>query len=225
MVTLWILQTDKLSQYPFQILNLFQPDRGSCGKKNFFVWGPTSLPLNSIFKNVGDSPVGCYWLLLQYVVSCVVLKASVEKLSGWASTPYWIYKTPLRWLSFMIKVALRKNGAFGAPLLGSSPRHTASSPVYELLNPSKFISSSTWHMASTEVKWSESRSVVSNSLWPHGLYCPWDSLSQNTGVDSLSLLQQIFPTQELNQGLLHCRWTLYQLSYQGSPWYLMASIK
>ena len=33
-----------------------------------------------------------------------------------------------------------------------------------------------------------------------------------------TLLQGIFPTQELNQGLLHCRRILYQLSYQGSPW-------
>ena len=41
--------------------------------------------------------------------------------------------------------------------------------------------------------------------------------AQNTGVGSLSLLQQIFPTQELNQGLVHCRLTLNQLSYQGSP--------
>ena len=40
---------------------------------------------------------------------------------------------------------------------------------------------------------------------------------KNTGVGSLSLLQGIFPTQELNQGLLHCRQILYQLSYQGSP--------
>ena len=40
---------------------------------------------------------------------------------------------------------------------------------------------------------------------------------KNTGVDSLSLLQQIFPTQESNWGLLHCRQILYQLSYQGSP--------
>ena len=37
-------------------------------------------------------------------------------------------------------------------------------------------------------------------------------------MGSLSLLQGIFPTQELNQGLLHCRRILYQLSYQGS-WY------
>ena len=104
---------------------------------------------------------------------------------------------------------------------------------------------------------SESLSVVSNSLQPHGLYSPWNSPGQNTGVgrhsllqgdlsnltiklrsltlqadslpaepqgkpkntgvSSLSLLQWIFPAQELNRGLLHCRQILYQLSYQGSP--------
>ena len=37
---------------------------------------------------------------------------------------------------------------------------------------------------------------------------------KNTGVGSLSLLQQILPTQESNRGLLHCRQILYQLSYQ-----------
>ena len=36
---------------------------------------------------------------------------------------------------------------------------------------------------------------------------------KNTGVVSLSLLQWIFLTQDLNQGLLHCRWILDQLSY------------
>ena len=40
---------------------------------------------------------------------------------------------------------------------------------------------------------------------------------KNTGVGSLSLLQWIFPTQELNWGLLDCRWILYQLNYHGSP--------
>ena len=40
---------------------------------------------------------------------------------------------------------------------------------------------------------------------------------KNTGVSSLSLLQWIFLTQESNWGLLHCRWILYQQSYQGSP--------
>ena len=40
---------------------------------------------------------------------------------------------------------------------------------------------------------------------------------KNTGMGSLSLLQRIFPTQELNQSLLYCRQILYRLSYQGSP--------
>ena len=44
------------------------------------------------------------------------------------------------------------------------------------------------------LKWSESRSVMSDSLQPHGLYNPWNSPGQNTGVGSLSLCQ-IFPTQ------------------------------
>ena len=39
---------------------------------------------------------------------------------------------------------------------------------------------------------------------------------KNTGVGSLSLLQQIFPIQESNWGLQHCRQILYQLSYEGS---------
>ena len=104
---------------------------------------------------------------------------------------------------------------------------------------------------------SESCSVVSDSLQPHGIYSPWNSTDQNTGVDSLSLLQGnlpnpgieprspalqadplpaepqgkpkntrvgslsllqwIGPTHELNRGLLHCRWILSQLSYEGSP--------
>ena len=90
---------------------------------------------------------------------------------------------------------------------------------------------------------------MSDSLRPHGLYNPWNSPGQNTGVGSLSLLQGIFPTQvsciagglftakpqgkpkntgvgslsllqrifsiqESNQGLLHCRRILYQLSHK-----------
>ena len=39
--------------------------------------------------------------------------------------------------------------------------------------------------------------------------------SKNTGGGSLSLLQGIFLTQELNWGLLHCGRILYQLNYQG----------
>ena len=88
---------------------------------------------------------------------------------------------------------------------------------------------------------------MSSSLQTHGLYCPWNSPGQNiptpgmeprspalqvdslsaglqgkpksTGVDSVSILQWIFPTQESNQGLLHCRQILYQLSHQRNPQY------
>ena len=63
----------------------------------------------------------------------------------------------------------------------------------------------------------ESHTVVSDSLQPHGLYRPWNSPGQNTGVGSLSLLQGIFLTQESIRDLLHRRQILYQLSSKGSP--------
>ena len=67
-------------------------------------------------------------------------------------------------------------------------------------------------------KWS--RSVVSNSLWPLGLYPTkllhsWSSPGKSTGVGCHFLLQRIFLTQGLNLGLQHCRQMLYPLSYQG----------
>ena len=40
---------------------------------------------------------------------------------------------------------------------------------------------------------------------------------KTTRVGSLSFLQGNVPTQELNQGLLHCKHIIYQQSYQGSP--------
>ena len=46
---------------------------------------------------------------------------------------------------------------------------------------------------------------------------PWDSLDKNTEVGCSSLLQGIFPTRGLNQGLLHCMQILYQLSCLESP--------
>ena len=42
---------------------------------------------------------------------------------------------------------------------------------------------------------SESCSVMSNSLWPHGLYSPWNSTGQSTPSQKISFLQGIFPTQ------------------------------
>ena len=68
---------------------------------------------------------------------------------------------------------------------------------------------------------SEIHSIMSNSLWPHGLQSPWNSPGQNTGVGSLSLLLGIF--QGLNPGLLHCRQILYQLSHKGNPLHSITS--
>ena len=64
---------------------------------------------------------------------------------------------------------------------------------------------------------SESHSVMSDLLQTHGLYNPWNSPGQNTGVGRFFLLQGIFPTQGLNLGLPHCRRILDQLSHKGSP--------
>ena len=75
---------------------------------------------------------------------------------------------------------------------------------------------------------SESRSVESNFLWPPWtIYTSCNSPGQNTGMGSLSLLQEIFPTQVSNWGLLHCRKILYQLSYQGSLFaeYIMWNVR
>ena len=74
-------------------------------------------------------------------------------------------------------------------------------------------------MFSNLKKWS--RSVVSDSLRPHGLQPtrllrPWDFPGKSTGVGCCFLLQEIFPTQGLNLGLPHCRQMLYHLSHQGS---------
>ena len=61
-------------------------------------------------------------------------------------------------------------------------------------------------------KW-KSLSCVWLFVTPCGLYSPWNSPGQNTGL----VLQGIFPTQVSNPGLLHCRWILYHLSHKESP--------
>ena len=59
--------------------------------------------------------------------------------------------------------------------------------------------------------------VASDSLWSQGLYSPWYSPGQNTGVGNCFLLQGIFPIQGSNLGLPHCRQILDYLSHKGSP--------
>ena len=63
-----------------------------------------------------------------------------------------------------------------------------------------------------------SRSVVSDSLQPHGLQpvrflCHGDSLGKNSGVSCHALFQGMFPTWGLNPGLPRCRPILYCLSH------------
>ena len=71
-----------------------------------------------------------------------------------------------------------------------------------------------------------SRSVMSDSLQPHGLQtarllCPWNSPGKNTGVGSRFLLQETFPPQGLNLALLYCKQIPYHLSHQESPIFLL----
>ena len=53
------------------------------------------------------------------------------------------------------------------------------------------------------------------SLPGSSVLCPWDSPGKNTGSGSHFLLREIFPIQEWNLGLLHCRQILYYLSHHG----------
>ena len=75
----------------------------------------------------------------------------------------------------------------------------------------KFVENSNRNQKKVKAK------VVIDSLGPQGLYSPWNSPGQNTGVGTLSLLQGIFSTQISNPGLPHYRQISYQLSHKGSP--------
>ena len=64
---------------------------------------------------------------------------------------------------------------------------------------------------------SQPRDWTQDSHIAGGFFTSWATRKpKNTGVGSLSLLQEIFPTQESNRSFLHCRQILYQLSYEGS---------
>ena len=66
-------------------------------------------------------------------------------------------------------------------------------------------------------------SLQSQGLQPAWLLCPWNSPGRNTGEGCHSLIQRIFPTQESNSGLLHCRQILYHLSHQRAKDYILTS--
>ena len=61
-----------------------------------------------------------------------------------------------------------------------------------------------------------SNSLLLSGLLPARHLCSWNFQGKNTGVGCHFLLQGIFPTQESNRGLPHCRQMLYHLSHQGT---------
>ena len=125
----------------------------------------------------------------------------------------------------VVKICLPRQETGSIPGLIRSPGVGNGNPLhYSCLENSKdrgvwwvtvheVTRSHTWWITHLKVKVSQS----CLTLQPHGLYSPWNSPGQNTGVGSLSLLQGIFPTQGSNPGLLHCRQILYQMSHQGRP--------
>ena len=110
-----------------------------------------------------------------------------------------------------------------------SPAHTPSLPSFPVFPRIlwRFTNESNWRFMNTDkftnhLKTEWSRSVVSDSLWSHGLQPtrllgPWNFPGKRTGVGCHFLLQGIFSTQGSILGLPHCRQTLYHLSHQGNP--------
>ena len=74
------------------------------------------------------------------------------------------------------------------------------------------------------IKWSESRSVASSSLWPHGLYSPWNSPGHNTGMGSLSLLQESQPRILTQLSCIAGRFFTSWATYFLLKWYINANI-
>ena len=98
----------------------------------------------------------------------------------------------------------------GVSEVGTQSRSSAPHHGVAFSHSAALLSSESWDNSDRPVRQggcgsvSESRSVMSHSLRPHGLYSPWASPGQKTGVGSISLLQGIFPTQGSNPGLPHC---------------------
>ena len=161
---------------------------------------PLPLSLNSCYQSIQD--VNCY---------------EIVGRSQWNSFSYqinaWCYLVRhsddiFLLLVFIISVTCHHKADENRLLRGlqanRGPASTSSS--------AGFLTAAQWAVISER----ESRSVVSDFLWLHGLYSPWNSPGQNTGVGSCSLLQGIFPTQGSNPGLPHYRRILYHLSHKGS---------
>ena len=98
------------------------------------------------------------------------------------------------------------------------PRRLKSFPsVCPMTHFGATLSVSASELFQRERKWKWQSLSCVQLLVTRELHSPWNSPGQSTGVDSLFLLQGIFPTQGSNPGLPHCRLFLYQLSHKGSP--------
>ena len=141
---------------------------------------------------------------------------SVPSSKGWAARTFplspsrWdsVHDTLSRATSLTRTLALTSPPSPGIPSSGI----TAAAGEKCVLTPSVQP-----HMYSAPRMRCKSFSRVRLFMTPWTIYGLWNSPGQNTGLGSLSLLQGIFPTQGLNQGLLHYRQILYQLSHKGSP--------
>ena len=143
--------------------------------------------------------------------------SSVRLTSHWVWEPLW-KKT----IQFSELWGFRNIGKrFESLLYGLSKHIPWKCKVGDTLKPEDFV----------KVLWirhhlsyvCESCSVESDSLWHHGLYSPWNSPGQNTGVGILSLLQGLFLTQGLNPGLPRCRQILYQPIHKGINFLFLVS--
>ena len=123
-------------------------------------------------------------------------------------TDFPIFNQPLCFLSFLVMRYHILNGGVGIYSLFLSVLSFVLLLTFNLpyFTFSSFFFKVRIYFPSFE---SESSSLVSNSLQPHGLYSPWNCSGQNTEVGNLFLLQGIFPTQVLNPGLSHHREILY----------------
>ena len=96
-------------------------------------------------------------------------------------------------------------------LLGSSVHGILQARIQE------WIAMLSTRESSQPISWTQV-SCIAGVFQAYSLLTEPSGKPKNIGMGSLSFLQVIFLTQELNQGLLHCRQILYQLRYQGSPY-------
>ena len=173
---------------------------------------PTRLPRPRGFQNLR---------MLEFLIAnCVVDSALSIHRSNQLQTGYWWLITSkcfLCFFEFWLEFA-EILGSVGQNFfsISGSPQLSSFQTYIIFWRPYFFLFSSGHAVLSC--------SVVSDSLWSHGLQpatplCPWDSPGRNTGVGCHTLLQGIFPTQGSNPGLPHWRQILYRLSHQGRPFF------